>query len=310
MDTCDYLAAVFDHERAGLRHLGEQVISLLDLRSLVALKRTCHLLHAFLTHLPHLEERALEAKLRLDWQCAPSVRGLDLPPTAAVTSVKLVEDGKRMLAGIGKSVHLLPNCRLSQPPASGEGGPLVPPSAASGTVVEGLRLRVPLPSTSLTSKASQAFPGLEDASLAIRTFTNTNDNLEKNQVTEFDTMHSWLVVGNNNGTLSVWDIHTGELLVTKQLFGIVSGVRCLPAEDTIVTTHAGKAFDMGVVSVRRMVSPTELTVLWSAYQDILPIFSFDVSSKWIVTLEWLGTFDMVHVGSASVYSRQEGHIRR
>ena len=29
---------------------------------------------------------------------------------------------------------------------------------------------------------------------------------------------------------------------------------------------SGKAFDMGVVSVRRMVSPSELVVVWSVYQ--------------------------------------------
>ena len=29
---------------------------------------------------------------------------------------------------------------------------------------------------------------------------------------------------------------------------------------------SGKAFDMGVVSIRKMVSPSELTVVWSVYQ--------------------------------------------
>ena len=32
--------------------------------------------------------------------------------------------------------------------------------------------------------------------------------------------------------------------------------------------------------------------------------------RWIVTLEWLGTFDLAHVGSASVYDREEQYTRR
>ena len=52
-----------------------------------------------------------------------------------------------------------------------------------------------------------------------------------------------------------------------------------------------------------MISPTELSVVWSAYQDIMPVFCFDCSRHYILTLEWLGTFEMVHVGSASLYSR-------
>ena len=54
-----------------------------------------------------------------------------------------------------------------------------------------------------------------------------------------------------------------------------------------------------------MISPTELSVVWSAYQDIMPIFCFDCSRQYILTLEWLGTFEMVHVGSASLYTREE-----
>ena len=61
-----------------------------------------------------------------------------------------------------------------------------------------------------------------------------------------------------------------------------------------------------------MISPTELSVVWSAYQDIMPIFCFDCSRQYILTLEWLGTFEMVHVGSATLYTREEetaGYVR-
>ena len=78
-----------------------------------------------------------------------------------------------------------------------------------------------------------------------------------------------------------------------------------------MTSHAGKAYDIGCISVRRLVSRdtedkagdrVELAVVWSAYQDVMPVFCVDVTDKFILTLEWLGTFDMVHVGSATLYT--------
>ena len=59
-----------------------------------------------------------------------------------------------------------------------------------------------------------------------------------------------------------------------------------------------------------MISPTELSVVWSAYQDIMPIFCFDCSRHYILTLEWLGTFEMVHVGSATLYTKDEAGYTR
>lgn len=49
MANHDYLEVIFDYEREGLRHLGEKIAGLLDLRSLVQLKRSCRLMHTFLT---------------------------------------------------------------------------------------------------------------------------------------------------------------------------------------------------------------------------------------------------------------------
>ena len=45
-----------------------------------------------------------------------------------------------------------------------------------------------------------------------------------------------------------------------------SGVKCKEEGDLIVTSHASKAYDIGCISIRKMVTPTELTVVWSAYQ--------------------------------------------
>ena len=150
----------------------------------------------------------------------------------------------------------------------------------STAVNHGLKLQLKLPGgSSLNSKINDTFSGEAGNKIPSKTFKNENENLEKNQITQFDLLNNCLIAGNNNGILSVWDFETAELLTSKQLFGIITGLRCLPAEDSIVTTHAGKAFDMGVVSVRKMISPTELSVVWSVYQDVMPIFTFDMTSK-------------------------------
>jgi len=57
-------------------------------------------------------------------------------------------------------------------------------------------------------------------------------------------------------------------------------------------------------SVRRMISPTETEVVWSATHEVMPIFCFDINTRWLVSLEWLGFFNGTPVGSAAVYSRQ------
>ena len=85
------------------------------------------------------------------------------------------------------------------------------------------------------------------------------------------------------------------------------GVKCLESERLIVTSHAGKGYDIGCVSIRRLVSPEQLEVVWSVYQDLMPVFCVAATPTHILTLEWLGTFDLVHVGSASLYTRQ-GHF--
>ena len=94
--------------------------------------------------------------------------------------------------------------------------------------------------------------------------------------------------------------------VSKQLFGIVTGVKCLHQEQCIVTTHAGctilqraksfycitsgKAFDMGVVSIRKMVSPSELTVVWSVYQ----VFYIHVYIYWFSFSLYIMSFTSIY----------------
>ena len=56
---------------------------------------------------------------------------------------------------------------------------------------------------------------------------------------------------------------------------------------------------MGVVNVRQLNQETgDMVVLWSAFNNVMPVFCLTCSStlQFMVTLEWLGTFDMVHAG--------------
>ena len=70
----------------------------------------------------------------------------------------------------------------------------------------------------------------------------------------------------------VWDKTTAKLLSSRQLFGMITGLRCLPEEQVpsvgiffltplswqlVATAHASKAYDCGVISLRRMISSTE-----------------------------------------------------
>ena len=68
---------------------------------------------------------------------------------------------------------------------------------------------------------------------------------------------------------------------------------------------SGKAFDMGVVSVRRMVSPSELVVVWSVYQVsssyILLQFRFPLGNSDFCTSQlWFDQTLLIKVASPYV----------
>ena len=78
----DYISFVCNFDREGLRHLGKHLLSLLDWRSLVCLKRASQVgshkiwykdsvfpskVWYFLQQVPDLEKRALTSKLAQDW---------------------------------------------------------------------------------------------------------------------------------------------------------------------------------------------------------------------------------------------------
>jgi len=304
-------SSVFDVDREGFRHIGENIVRKLDYHSLVSLKQSCRLLYIFLQNTT-LEDEILRAKLHKDWHVVEASKfELHLPPSSAVSNVKIVNEGHDILVSIGKNIYQydLTNSVKDSPGAEEKPLPLFD---VSKSVTDGLKLKLRLPSSSLSSKINSTFGSDQNGNLKnpLRVYINENENLEKNQITQFDILKSYLISGNNNGILSIWDLESTELLNSKQLFGIITGVKCKEDEDIIATSHAGKAFDIGCISVRKLVSPTELSVVWSAYQDVMPVFNFDMNHKYILTLEWLGTMNLIHVGSATVYSRGEGYLRR
>ena len=93
----------------------------------------------------------------------------------------------------------------------------------SESVKNGLKLNLRLPSTSLNAKINAEIETYESEMDCKHVYVNENKNLEKNQITEFDILKNYLIAGNNNGILSIWNIDNAELLNSKQLFGIITG---------------------------------------------------------------------------------------
>ena len=111
--------------------------------------------------------------------------------------------------GVPVLCHLIKNC--------------VSIEVAEG-VKSGLKLNLRLPSTSLNAKINTKIESGENEIDYKHVYINENKNLEKNQITQFDILKNYLIAGNNNGILSIWDIDTAELLNSKQLFGIITGL--------------------------------------------------------------------------------------
>ena len=314
------LLDIFDTDREGLKHIGERICLYLDYHSLVAFKRCCSSVHEFLSA-SSVESKVLKRKLHKEWSHGePRVSHLDknyFSSQAPVKCVKLVND--EVLASTVKSVYGFNLSSTNDKTDQTENGESPTKhvneedeeahesTKLAGNVLDGMKLGLNFPSNSLNAKINSEATNSSEGNHS-KVFTNCNENLEKNQITEFDVLGEYLIGGNNNGILSVWDLDTSELLNSKQLFGIITGVKCLEQEGLIVTSHAGKGYDIGCVSIRRLLSPEQLEVVWSVYQDIMPVFCIAATNTYILTLEWLGTFDLVHVGSATLYTRHGEHM--
>merc|ERR1719154_207301 len=48
-----------------------------------------------------------------------------------------------------------------------------------------------------------------------------------------------------------------------------------------------------------------MEVVWSVYEDVMPVFSMDFNYKYIVGLEWIETLDQAQIGVLSVFKRDE-----
>ena len=64
--------------------------------------------------------------------------------------------------------------------------------------------------------------------------------------------------------MAIWSLDDGECLCQKQLFGRIEVVKA--RNNLLVTAHFGIAYDVGCISVRQIVSPVELPVIFSMYQ--------------------------------------------
>ena len=284
----NYLAILFDNNRGGLLHIVENICRHLDYYSFVSLKQSCKLVYSYLQH-TDLEEEILREKLQDDWRIGRPTQ-IEIPfqlsyppsyPIPAVTKTKIINDGNDILVSIENITCQFDFNIETTPTISNQ---------TKGTDLTEL-------------------PELEPKK-ASKTFINPDQNEIHNQITQFDLLGDYLVVGNNNGILSIWDMRSGDLLSSKHLFGNITELRCVEEENIIVTSHIGKDYGFGCISIRRLVTPTDLTVLWSDYQDTRTIFNFDINKQFVVTLEWLGTLNMVRGSGASVYNREQDYQRR
>lgn len=84
----------------------------------------------------------------------------------------------------------------------------------------------------------------------------------------------YIVSGSQDGILAVWSLDDGELLCQKQLFGRIEVVKA--KNDILVTAHFGLDYDVGCISVRQIVTPVDLPVIFSIYEvSLSSTFSVD-----------------------------------
>ena len=215
---------IFDVNREGLRHIAERISLYLDYRDLVSLKRSCSTVLRFLGS-GNFEQEKLSAQLRRDWGSGEPRRTAALPfhQLTPVNNVKLVRNKQEIFVSTVTQVY---NLSLDSPSQAldKELEAKHTPEELSESVKNGLKLNLRLPSTSLNAKINTKIESGENEIDYKHVYINENKNLEKNQITQFDILKNYLIAGNNNGILSIWDIDTAELLNSKQLFGIITGL--------------------------------------------------------------------------------------
>ena len=106
--------------------------------------------------------------------------------------------------------------------------------------------------------------------------------------------------------MAIYSLTTGECLCQKQLFGRIEVVKA--KDDILATAHFGKDYDMGCITVRKIVSPSELPVIFSIYQDLYPVFNMDFTDEFLAALEWNATYNNVHAGNILVFPMLQSRL--
>ena len=237
-DSC-LLLDILDINREGFRHIGERIALYLDYHSLASFKRTCSSVYQFLGSCD-VEHKVIKRKLKKEWshgEPKTSQFGTNyFSHQTPVKCVKLLKDKPEILVSTVKSIysHSLDqttnteNCDVIEDDSNDASEANdSSDNKVFGNVVNGMKLGLNFPSTSLNAKISSATKSEKQESQHYnKVYSNNAENLEKNQITEFDVLDGYLVSGNNNGILSIWDLETCELLNSKQLFGIITGKLC------------------------------------------------------------------------------------
>ena len=192
MSADDDLLLLFDYNRHGLHHIATSILLYLDYRSFVRYKRTCRTVHNYILS-SGVEEVKLRYKLQRDWRHGEA--------REAVMKIPQEEDGlPRTLPSVVTNVMEV------------DGGNQVLASVDKTVYLWDIK-----------------------TGACVREFVNTTENFEKNVITRFDVIvhrgGKYLVSGSTNGVLSIWNLLTGEIVNSKQLFGIISGVKC--RQDTL-----------------------------------------------------------------------------
>ena len=109
-----------------------------------------------------------------------------------------------------------------------------------------------------------------------------------------------MVACSHRGIFLLWDLSTGELLLTKQLFGRIEKV--VWKDGYIATAHTALRFDSGCVCVRKYEDDLALPVVFSKVEDRLLAIDVDFTASALVVLEWAGTFYGVPSGHVNLFA--------
>ena len=109
-----------------------------------------------------------------------------------------------------------------------------------------------------------------------------------------------MIACSRRGIFFLWDLASGELLVTKQLFGRIEKV--IWKSGYIATAHTALRFDSGCVCVRKYEDDLRMPVVFSKVEDRLLAIDIDFTAAVLVVLEWSGTFYGVPSGHINVFA--------